>query len=369
MINVSDRQTELRDEFKRCLPLTLRGVASVYDVTSRCNLTCDGCFYFSRDSQEVPVDTRDLAPWRRLLQEEAHRGVNMAIVSGAEPSLRPEVLKIIADFIPTGIIFTNGTKYIPKSVDYRIAISLWGNIDTGTSLRGANVVEKAFKNYKDDHRSIFLYTINSQNINEISSAVEMCERNGQRISFQYYSPTHMYLQHIQGQAITVDPRYHHPGKVASLQLTKQDQQRADAIIQEMLAKHTNTIVYSNSYNSWMGNPEKSPYTISTDGIAVDCEQRVSRGFRHYNADATRSHAKCGHGTIDCKTCRAVPGGVSSYLRHNRPRMTQSEQQTIEKLENWLEVFKFWFEFFIGHQSPSFNKAISERNRLTGSSGN
>lgn len=340
----------LLKEMRSRLPAARNAVTTTYDVTSKCNLTCEGCFYFSRDNSLIKTDTRTIAPWEILMQKEAERGVNLAIVAGAEPSLRRDVLEVIGRHLPAGTIFTNGTVFIPKEIDYRLLISLWGGIDTTATTRGANVIEKAFANYAGDHRAIFMYTINSLNIHEIEPVVQLCQEKGVRLTFQFYSPTSTYLGNLDGKD-GADLKYHRQkeGEI-SLQLDNEAQAQADIVLAHVMQAYPKTVLYSSAYHTWIRNPDRSPYDLDSKGFADNCASRLSSRYHYYTADAVQSHAKCGHSSIECKTCRALPGGAASYLRLQRPKPSKDLAADIASMRDWIEVFDFWHELFVGHQA-------------------
>src|SRR6476619_7278819 len=65
---------------------------SAYDISSICQLRCDGCYYFQGDKYSAkPV--RDVDVWRRFFLSEKERGVNYVNLAGAEPALVPDVLR------------------------------------------------------------------------------------------------------------------------------------------------------------------------------------------------------------------------------------------------------------------------------------
>ncbi|MCL1979720.1 MAG: radical SAM protein, partial [Proteobacteria bacterium] len=99
---------------------------STYDMTHRCNIRCDGCYYFNGEKQ-FAAENNDPAAWHALMAAEKERGITFAVLAGAEPSLVPELCQICADTIPLGAIATNGLKTIPREIDYNIHISVWGN--------------------------------------------------------------------------------------------------------------------------------------------------------------------------------------------------------------------------------------------------
>lgn len=58
---------------------------STYDMTRKCNIRCNGCYYYEGDKQYAQ-DNRDPEAWRRLMQAENKRGITYVVLAGAEPS-------------------------------------------------------------------------------------------------------------------------------------------------------------------------------------------------------------------------------------------------------------------------------------------
>src|SRR5437016_3859011 len=69
-------------EFRRIL----RQVSN-FDLTSRCNLFCEGCFYFEGEDYKRAKEQNDLDQWREFFREQARRGITFASLAGAEPAL------------------------------------------------------------------------------------------------------------------------------------------------------------------------------------------------------------------------------------------------------------------------------------------
>ena len=47
---------------------------STYDITNRCNIRCDGCYYYEGDKQ-FATEKSDPEAWRRLMKAEKKRGI------------------------------------------------------------------------------------------------------------------------------------------------------------------------------------------------------------------------------------------------------------------------------------------------------
>jgi len=169
---------------------------STYDMTNRCNIRCDGCYYFEGDKQ-FAREIGDVQAWRRLMQAEKARGITYVVLAGAEPSLVPELLTVCYEEMPLGSIATNGFKKIPESVGYRIHISVWGNDETSQRIRKAkNLLKKQIENYENDRRAVFVYTFTRENIDEVKEVAEELVAHHCKITFNVFSSPVGYIGHL-----------------------------------------------------------------------------------------------------------------------------------------------------------------------------
>src|SRR5512137_2016494 len=99
---------------------------STYDMSNRCNIRCDGCYYYEGEKQ-FAGEVKDVEAWRKLMREEKERGITYVVLAGAEPSLVPQLLEVCYQEMPLGSIASNGFRKIPETVGYKIHISVWGN--------------------------------------------------------------------------------------------------------------------------------------------------------------------------------------------------------------------------------------------------
>jgi hypothetical protein len=160
---------------------------STYDMTNRCNLRCDGCYYYEGDKQ-FARENGDPEAWRGLMRREKARGITYVVLAGAEPSLVPELLAVCFAEMPLGCIATNGFYRIDPTVDYRIHISVWG--DDGTSLRvrkSRDLLRRQIDNYRGDPRAVFVYTFTRENIDEVSSVMETLAASDCQATFNVFS--------------------------------------------------------------------------------------------------------------------------------------------------------------------------------------
>jgi hypothetical protein len=159
------------------------------DLTHRCNLRCEGCYFFAEemDRHQSP---RDEAVFDAFIEKELARGTTAILVTGGEPTLAMDRLtKLHRHFRLTAV--TNGLIPIPREgfEDMMFMVSVWGNHATDKRLRGLGKVDtfqKGLDNYRDDPRAVWYYTISSGNVHEIPSVVERIVENGNSVAFNFY---------------------------------------------------------------------------------------------------------------------------------------------------------------------------------------
>jgi sulfatase maturation enzyme AslB (radical SAM superfamily) len=279
---------------------------SAYDISSACQLRCDGCYYFEGDKYKVTPE-RELDNWKRFFHSERERGINFANVAGAEPALRPNLLKICNDIIPCGTVFTNGLRRIEGSINYRVHVSIWGGKDgdpkyrrRASGISGEFCLPVQLKNYKSDERVIFVYTFNSQNIDEIDEVLPLVAESGHQLTFNVFSPPRDSETRL---------------SISDLQLIKRK-------IFNAIRVFPRAIVYS-FYNAEVHTDAASlfknwgcPYPRASQGPAFG----ISTSFRSYRVDL--SHQKendCCIPDTACDGCRHYAAGsaiVTSKLKRH-----------------------------------------------------
>lgn len=160
---------------------------STYDMTNRCNIRCKGCYYYEGEKQ-FAKENRDPDAWRHLMKGEKERGITYVVLAGAEPSLVPELCEICYAEIPWGAIATNGLRPIPRSINYKIHISVWGNDTYSRTLRNAeNMLQRQIENYRSDPRAVFVYTFTRHNIDQAWEVMKILADHGCRATFNMFS--------------------------------------------------------------------------------------------------------------------------------------------------------------------------------------
>ena len=287
---------------------------STYDMTSRCNLKCDGCYYYEGDKQHK-TDNRNPEDWRALLQAEKERGITFVVLAGAEPGLVPELCKACFDVIPLGCIASNGLRPFPKDIGYKIHISVWGDDDESKKFRGRPCLEQQLSSFEGDERAVFVYTFTKRNIDQVDSVVERIAEAGCKVTFNTFSPTGGYTGEL-----THDTASFHKMR---------DKMEA------MMAAYPSAVLFSKYSAEVHTDPERSlhqRFGCPYPRCRPNTEFGLSRTFRQYRTDLTwdRSAACCVPDT-DCTACRHYAAGSAIVTA----RMTQ-HVGSVERFQKWLD---------------------------------
>lgn len=264
---------------------------STYDMTNRCNIRCDGCYYYEGDKQ-FAEENSDPEAWRKLMKEEKARGITYVVLAGAEPSMVPQLLEICYDEMPLGCIATNGFKRIPDAVGYKIHISVWGNDETSLRVRRAkNLLLKQIDNYRGDPRAVFIYTFTRDNIDEIYEVMDTIVAHDCKITFNVFSSPVGYAGSLRHNGESLN----RTGEVMLDLLT--------GYPENVLFSPYNVVAHTHQYGLHelygCSYPRKNPST----------DIGLGRSFRQYRADLSwdRDVACCVPDT-DCGECRHYAAG-------------------------------------------------------------
>ena len=183
----------LQDPFLNSLYNEIRNAGPIrsvsIDITHECNLRCKGCYFFSEkmDSRFTNEEEK-LYLW---IENEKKRGTNFVTVVGGEAALVPHRLKKLYQNFKLNVA-TNGLIKIPTKglENLPIGVAVWGNSKTDSVLRSngkRNLFDEALRNYKNDSRAFWYYTVAPGYSGEIREVVEKCVSNGNKVLFNYYS--------------------------------------------------------------------------------------------------------------------------------------------------------------------------------------
>ncbi len=313
-----------------------------YEVATRCNLFCEGCYYFADNFAPTPGEVKDTAAWETFFAAEGARGVTMAYFVGAEPALEQERLHAASKYFPHGNIGTNGTVRIDPAIPYRIGVSVWGvDEEVDASLRGGRVFNKAIRNYAGDPRAIILYTLSRANLGDTRRLAEICRDNDLPLTFNMYSPTQSYRRKLNEGEANDRSFFRISSADSNLCWDADSLAEVRSMIPRLMEEFPETIVYSGAYNEW-ATREGPLYDIDPEtGVARDCHSRMVGNMRYFRTDMQQSAEKCGTSDAICSECRMYSGGWSSKFE---PR--DEDLRDVVSFSAWLEMLSTLGRIFL-----------------------
>jgi len=225
---------------------------STYDMTNRCNIRCEGCYYYVGEKQ-FAGENRDPEAWRRLMQGEKSRGITYVVLA-------------------------------------------WGNDETSFKVRSAkNMLLKQIDNYKGDPRAVFVYTFTRENIDEIYEVMDVLAEHECRITFNMFSAP--------------------VGYEGPLRHTEESLMHTRKVIMKLISSHSENVLFSpyNVVAHTHSHGLHDLFTCSYPRMNPSTDIGLGRSFRQYRTDLTwdRDVACCVPDT-DCHDCRHYAAG-SAYL--------------------------------------------------------
>jgi hypothetical protein len=353
--DILDNRPALRNRYEHAKKIVrIFRRPAFYEITQRCNLKCEGCYYFEGSLGELVPEQKDPEVWEEFFASEAERGVSIAYFVGAEPALEQERLLSASRYFPYGNIGTNGTVRIDPIVPYRVAISMWGGDDeTDRKLRGASVFRKAFKNYRGDPRALVYYTLSRWNLDSVRTVAEMCRDNGLPLTFNLYSPTITYLAKLREGHANDDAFFRVSNAADTPMFSDDDLARARRTVLDLMEAFPETVLYSQPYNDWSTKPG-SLHPVDDDGVAPFCGSRIMGTMNYYGSDLKPMQKKCCTPDLDCRNCRIMSGGWSTKLQPD-----ESDLAGEDAFESWLEMIEAIGRIFV-YENPGYAETASKR---------
>ena len=264
---------------------------STYDMSNRCNIRCEGCYYYKGDKQ-FAQENRDPEAWRDLMRAEKERGITYVVLAGAEPSMAIELCKVCYREMPLGTIASNGLKTIPESIRYKIHVSVWGNDETSLKIRKAkDMLARQIENYKDDPRAVFVYTFTRNNIGQVYEVAAKLADNDCKFTFNMFSAP--------------------AGYGGSLRHTADSLDKTRKAMIDLLSRYPGNLLFS-QYSAVAHTHRyglHDLYGCSYPRMNLSTDIGLGRSFRQYRTDLSwNREAACCVPDTDCRDCRHYASG-------------------------------------------------------------
>ncbi|MDT5061454.1 MAG: Fe-coproporphyrin synthase [Acidobacteriota bacterium] len=116
------------------------------DVTNRCNLRCEHCYFFAEDhkgEKELSIEK-----WVEKLEEMKAAGHPMMLCTwvGGEPMVRKQLIEVGRKYFQHNTIVTNGTMELPDWEDCNYVISIDGTEEAFARMRAPGIYQKIKQN-------------------------------------------------------------------------------------------------------------------------------------------------------------------------------------------------------------------------------
>ncbi len=161
-----------------------------YDITYRCQLTCEHCYFaksWVRDRKDEELELTD-DQWRKVFKKHYSLGITNASITGGEPTLRMPVVEAAYNTFNSIQVATNGIIKMPEQLRCVIWVSIDGTEGTHNRIRGAKCYQKIMRNIQDDKRIAISMSLTTTNYKEIFPTIEAClKANVKGIFFLLYT--------------------------------------------------------------------------------------------------------------------------------------------------------------------------------------
>ncbi len=318
------------------------------DITSRCNLKCEGCFFYEGDHWLTVKEETDETVWARFFTEQKAQGRKFAFIHGAEPALVQDRLVMASQMIPRGSINTNGTIRMRPDITLPLHVAVWGENDFEKIFRGGSIFTKVMRNFGGDRRARFLFTVNRFNIDQIDAVARAVRDEGGKLFFNYFAPTEQYLAKLRTRALNDDQYFRVSTPEQNLVWDEASLAAARAAIEDAIDAYPDTVWHSKAFNRVMTRPG-SWFTLDQDGLASNCLSRNMAEHAVFATDARKSNGKCSTPNIDCSTCKIYPSSLFSIMRQPGHFLADSSAT----LEDWLDIVRHTSRLFTLESNSAF----------------
>jgi MoaA/NifB/PqqE/SkfB family radical SAM enzyme len=116
------------------------------DVTNRCNLRCEHCYFFAEDhtgEKELSIEK-----WVEKLEAMKAAGHPMMLCTwvGGEPMVRKQLIEVGRKYFKHNTVVTNGTMPLPAWDDCNFVISIDGTEEAFNRMRAPGIYQKIKQN-------------------------------------------------------------------------------------------------------------------------------------------------------------------------------------------------------------------------------
>jgi len=270
------------------------------DVTNRCNLTCQGC-YWRKDRKNRELSDGE---WEKRLDQllKAHPSMLQAVWLGGEPMLRFNLIKKLSKRFYFNQVITNGTVPLEKLPNIKYTVSVDGTREYYKKRRGDkyNLVKKNITNAPLEFLDIlFLITrINKDNLEEFIKEWSEIPKV-RKIIFSFYVPN---INEDEKLWLSFKERDKIIDKLGKLTLSFL---KIKEPVKHLQCLHSDNI-QKTIKSCWRSHNHKDIH-LDSKGKKKWVNMAMQRGRKF----------TCGTPNVDCHRCGADPLARARYLSKNR----------------------------------------------------
>lgn len=312
-----------------------------YEISQRCNIWCEGCYYFENRHRLRVIDEPSTGDWLSFFESEAARGVSMAYFVGAEPALERDRLLAASRYLTHGKIGTNGTIKLDPDIRFRIGVSVWGDDETDTLLRGGSILRKALRNYAGDERAVMLFTLSPWNLHTVPAVLAASRDHGLPVTFSVFSPTRTYADKIAAQFPSDDKFFRLAPDKGMPVFSTDDLLRLKEAMTRAMNEFPETVLCTPGFRDVI--TQTGPlFDIDPDSqVARNCGSRIVGNLRYHSTALTAEAVKCCTPDIECRDCRLYSGVWSSQFIPDARFLRSRETFVV-----WLDMMEMLGRIFL-----------------------
>lgn len=167
--------------------------SAIVDVTDRCNLRCQHCYYYREEHESQELSKEELLDGIRLLRDRHH--IQHMSWAGGEPLLRRDVIEEGAELFPRNVLNTNGMFPLPRLPRTNVYVSIDGPPEIHDQIRGQGTYERVIQNVREGACDlvIFCSTVNKLNEPHLDAMIAGLSRlKNTALIFAFFTPLKSY---------------------------------------------------------------------------------------------------------------------------------------------------------------------------------
>jgi hypothetical protein len=208
-----------------------------------------------------------------------------------------------------------------------VGISLWGDTEDETILRGKDTFKSSSANYAGDPHAYYLYTITPKQLGKTEKIIRKIKDVGLKVHMQLLS---------------------NDEKVDGFSWQADELVAVRAEMDSMLDSYPETVISSKYYHEVITTGkmlDRSFGWMECPSVTEPLDKRNPRpkrliSFIRWSSELQTMHRCCTSETRDCSTCKDGAAHMSWVMVNKRAHI-----KTTKDLQNWIEVYEMFAKLY------------------------